>query len=152
MFLLCIRSLSSSQTTSRDAKPTQHIDTTHPDNVNFKLVFHKAASFYPHYLTFTPQTYHHPLHRFRSWPTQMPSPITTVPPLQNRTTHNTLIPLHQNKDTFQGHGVVSLVEVGSCCCCFPFETYGSNGVTPIFRSFHRTVRSITGDWSRCNTY
>ena len=40
----------------------------------FKLAFHKVASFHPHYLTFTPQTYHHPVHRFRSWPTQMTSP------------------------------------------------------------------------------
>ena len=48
--------------------------TTHPDNVNIKLAFHKAASFHPHYLTFTPQTYHHPVHRFRSWSTQLTSP------------------------------------------------------------------------------
>ena len=53
--------LSSSQTTSRDAKPTQHIEITHPSNVNLKLAFHKVASFHPHYLTFTPQTYHHPV-------------------------------------------------------------------------------------------
>ena len=33
---------------------------------NLKLV----TSFHPHYLTFTPQTYHHPMNRFRSWPTQ----------------------------------------------------------------------------------
>ena len=33
------------------------------------------ASFHPHYLTFTPQTYHHPVHRFRSWPTQATSYI-----------------------------------------------------------------------------
>ena len=47
---------------------------THPDNVNLKLAFHKAVSFHPHYLTLTPQTYHHPVHRFRSWPMQMTSP------------------------------------------------------------------------------
>ena len=29
--------------------------------------------FHPHYSTFTPQTYHHPVHRFRSWPMQMTS-------------------------------------------------------------------------------
>ena len=57
-----------------DAKPTQQIEITHPDNVNLKLAFHKVASFHPHYLTFTPQTYHHPVHRFRSWPTQPTSP------------------------------------------------------------------------------
>ena len=67
-------SLSSSQTTSRDAKPTQYIETTHPDNVNLKLAFHKVASFHPHYLTYTLKTYQHPVHRFRSWPTQMTSP------------------------------------------------------------------------------
>ena len=50
------------------------IETTHPDNVNLKLAFHKVASFYSHYLTFTPQTYHNPVHRFRSWPTHMTSP------------------------------------------------------------------------------
>ena len=27
----------------------------------------------PHYLTFTPQTYHHPVCRFRPWPTQTTS-------------------------------------------------------------------------------
>ena len=43
----------------------------------FKLAFHKAASFHPHYLTFTYQTCHHPVHRFRSWPTQLTSPSHT---------------------------------------------------------------------------
>ena len=35
----------------------------------------------------------------------------------------------------------------SCCscCCLPSETYERNGVTPMFRSFHRTASSITGD-------
>ena len=68
------QSLSSLQTTSRDANPIQHIETTHPDNANLKLASHKAASFHTHYLTFTPQTYHHPVHQFRSWPMQMTSP------------------------------------------------------------------------------
>ena len=53
------QSLSSSKTTSRDAKPTQHIEITHPDNVNLKLAFHKVASFHQHYSTYTLQTYHH---------------------------------------------------------------------------------------------
>ena len=39
-----------------------------------KLAFLRVASFHPHYLTCTLQTYHHPVHRFRSWPTQMTSP------------------------------------------------------------------------------
>ena len=84
------QSLSSSQTTSRDAKPTQHIETRHPDNVNLKLAFHKVACFHPHYLTFTPQTYHHPVHRFRSWPTQMTSPSHrhTQARVQPRNTYN----------------------------------------------------------------
>ena len=38
----------------------------------------------------------------------------------------------------------------SCCCCLPSETYGRNGVTPIFRSFHRTASSTTGGWSHWN--
>ena len=37
-----------------------------------------------------------------------------------------------------------------CCCCMPSETYGRNGVTQIFRSFHRTASSTTGGWSRWN--
>ena len=31
--------------------PTQHIEITHPNNVNLKLAFHKVASFHPHYST-----------------------------------------------------------------------------------------------------
>ena len=61
------------QSPERDAKPTKHIEITHPNKVNLKLAFHKVASFHQHYLTFTPQTYHHPVHRFRSCPTQTTS-------------------------------------------------------------------------------
>ena len=50
---------------------TTYRNHTSTNNVNLKLAFHKVASFHPHYLTFTPQTYHHPVHRFRSWPMQM---------------------------------------------------------------------------------
>ena len=82
------QSLNSSQTTSRNAKPTQHIETTHPNNVNFKLSFHEAASFLPHYLTFTPQTYHHPVHGFRTWPTQMTSPLHLQARAQPRNIYN----------------------------------------------------------------
>ena len=66
------------------------METTHPDNVNLKLAFHKAASFHPHYLTFTPQTHHHGVHRFRSWPTQMTSPSHphTQPRVQPRNIYN----------------------------------------------------------------
>ena len=48
------------------------------------------ASFHPHYSTSTPQTYHHPVHRFRSWPMQMTSqshPHTQVR-VQPRNTYN----------------------------------------------------------------
>ena len=85
-----VTDLSTSQTTSRDAKPTQHIEITHPNNVNLKLAFHKVVSFHPHYSTFTPQTYYHPVHRFRSWPMQMTSqshPHTQVR-VQPRNTYN----------------------------------------------------------------
>ena len=82
------QSLSSSQTTSRDAQPTQHIEITHPNNVNFKLAFHKVVSFHPHYLAFTPQTYHHPVHQFRSWPTQTISHPHTQVRVQQRNTYN----------------------------------------------------------------
>ena len=48
------------------------------------------ASFHPHYLTFTPQTYNHPVRRFRSWPMQTTSqshPHTQVR-VQPRNTYN----------------------------------------------------------------
>ena len=67
---------------------TAHIETTHPDNVNLKLAFHKAASFHPHYLTFIPQTYHHPMHWFRSWPTLMTSPSHPQARVQPRNIYN----------------------------------------------------------------
>ena len=44
----------------------------------------------PHYSTFTPQTYHQPVYRFRSWPKQMTSqshPHTQVR-VQPRNTYN----------------------------------------------------------------
>ena len=34
----------------------------------------------------------------------------------------------------------------------PSEAYGRNGVTPIFRSFHRTDSSTTGGLSRWNIF
>ena len=84
------QSLSSSQTTSRDVKPTQHIQITPPHNVNSELSFHKVASFHQHYSTFTLQTYHHPEHRLMLWPTQMTSPshLHTQPRVQLRNTYN----------------------------------------------------------------
>ena len=35
-------------------------------------------------------------------------------------------------------------------CCIPSETNGRNGVTQIFRSFHRTARSTINGWSHWN--
>ena len=60
---------------------------------------------HPHYLTFTPQTYHHPVHRFRSWPTQTTSQSHshTQVRVQPRNTYNhTYIKFlpGQNKITF----------------------------------------------------
>ena len=62
----------------------------HTSRRYFKLSFHKAASVHPHYLTFTRQTYHHPVRRFRSWPTQMTSPSHphTQPRVQPRNIYN----------------------------------------------------------------
>ena len=57
----------------KDAKTTQHIETTHA-YVNVKLAFLKMVSSDPDYLTYTLQTYHHLEHRFRSCRTQMTSP------------------------------------------------------------------------------
>ena len=84
------QSLSSSQTTSRDAKPTQHIEITHPHNVNSKLAFHNVAFIHHHYSTYTLQIYHHQEHQFRSWPTQMTSPshLHTQARVRPRNTYN----------------------------------------------------------------
>ena len=84
------QSLSSSQTTSRYAKPTQHTETTHSYSVNLKLAFLKVAFSHPHYLTFILQTYHHLEHRFMSSLTQMttPSHLHTQARVQPRNTHN----------------------------------------------------------------
>ena len=74
----------------KEHKAYTHAETTHSHNVNLKLAFHKVASFHPHYSTFAPQTYHHPVHRFRSWPMQMTSqshPHTQVR-VQPRNTYN----------------------------------------------------------------
>ena len=85
------QSLGSSQTTSRDAKPIQHIEITHPHNLNLKLAFHKVASFPQRYSTYTLQTYHRQEHQFRSWPTQMTSPshLHTKARVQPRNTYCT---------------------------------------------------------------
>ena len=48
------------------------------------------ASFHQHYSTLTLQKYHHPEHRFRSWPTHMTSPshLLTQARLQPRNIYN----------------------------------------------------------------
>ena len=66
---------------------TQHIEITYPNNVNSKLAFHKVASFHQHYSTYTLQTYQHQEHKFRSWPTQMPSPSHLHARVQPRNTY-----------------------------------------------------------------
>ena len=56
----------------------------------FKTGVPQGGVLSPHYSTFTPQTYHHPVHRFRSWPMQMTSqshPHTQVR-VQPRNTYN----------------------------------------------------------------
>ena len=68
------QSLSSSQTTSRDATPTQQTETIYPYNVNIKFPFPKVASSHSRYSIFTLHPYHHPEPRCRSWHTQMTSP------------------------------------------------------------------------------
>ena len=61
--------LNSSPTTSRNATPTQHTETTHSYNVNLKLAFLKVASCHPHYLIFTLQTCYKTtyIHRLRGF-------------------------------------------------------------------------------------
>ena len=48
----------------------------------------KHAFSHQNYLTFTPQTYHHRVHRFRSWPTQMTSPSHPHTRVQPRNIYN----------------------------------------------------------------
>ena len=103
------QSLSTSHTTLRVAKPTQHKATTHPDNVNLKLAFHKVAFFHPHYLTFTLQTYHHPVHRFMSWPTQTTSPSHPHTQAREVNTHGYLQGSYET-----GSGVYLFHMVASC--------------------------------------
>ena len=48
--------------------------------------------------------------------------------------------------------IVNAISVHQVCgCCLSSETYGRNGVTPIFRTFHR-LPFHTGGWSRWNIY
>ena len=96
------QSLSSSQTTSRDANPIQHIEITHHHNINSKLAFHKVASFHQYYSTYTLQTNHHQEHQLSSWPTQMTtsSHLHTQARVQQRNTYNQVFTwIKQNKLT-----------------------------------------------------
>ena len=56
----------------------------------FKTGVSQGGAFHPHYLKFTPQIYHHPVHRFRSWSTQTTSPSHphTQVRVQPRNTYN----------------------------------------------------------------
>ena len=55
------------------------------------------ASFHPHYLTFTPQTYHPPVHRFWSWPMQTTSQSHPQVRVQPRNTYNQSFCLEKTK-------------------------------------------------------
>ena len=54
-------------------------------------------------------------------------------------------------NVYLDHLKFCVVCINGCCCFMPSETYGRNGVTPIFRSFHRTASSTTDGWSRWNS-
>ena len=71
-------------------RKTYTTEITQPHNVNSKLAFNKVASFHQHYSTFTLQTYHHQEHQFRSWHTQLTSPLHlhTQARVQPRNTYN----------------------------------------------------------------
>ena len=76
MYAICTIGYIANYIKARDTQPTLGYTTyrNHTSNVNLKLAFHKVASFHPHYLKCTPQTYHHPVYQFRSWPMQTTSP------------------------------------------------------------------------------
>ena len=88
--LLQAQSLGSSQTTSRDTKSTLH---NYGNNTcsqrQFKTGVPQDGILYEHYSTFTLQNYHHPVHRFRSWSTEMTSSSHphTQARVQPRNTH-----------------------------------------------------------------
>ena len=52
--------------------PSPHQHCRHPCTLT--LSQHTHIQYKQHYSIFTLQTYHHPEHRFMSWPTQMTSP------------------------------------------------------------------------------
>ena len=78
--------------------------------------------------------------------------------LDNVKSKSVSVAFYRNWGVYNGHNgamiewtiVISIVGYPHHCCCMPSETYGRNGATSIFRSFHRTARSTTGGWSRCN--
>ena len=57
-----------------------------------------------------------------------------------------------NKNYVKRHDSNSYLGQQSLSCYLSSETYGRNGVTPIFRSFHRTASSTTGGWSSWNIF
>ena len=78
-----------------------------------KLAFHKAASFHPHYLTFTYQTCHHPVHRFRSWPAQMTSPSHTHAQVKQINIY-----IHTYRKVFSGQNKLILNPDKTTCTMF----------------------------------
>ena len=73
------------------------------------------ASFHPHYLTFTPQTCHHPVNRFRSWPMQTTSQshLHTQRRVQPRNTYN-----HTYTQFLPGQNNLLLNPVKTTCTLF----------------------------------
>ena len=87
---------------------------------------------------------------------------TATPKLHNFTTVRTNRLLHagggditliRDNITFTTTDIPSTINTHhrtSNGCCMPSETYGRNGVTPIFRSIRKTASSTTCGWSRWN--
>ena len=63
-----------------------------------------------------------------------------------------LVVSHQSAPLFEAviHCITVYHQIICYCCCMPSESYGKNGETSIFRSFHRTASSTTGGWSHWN--
>ena len=93
--------ISSSQTTSRDANPTQHTEITHPHNV--KTGVPQVGPFHQHYLTFTVQTCHRPEHRFRSWSTITSASTSAAKKYMQPYLHKVFASKKQNNLTLNPH-------------------------------------------------
>ena len=114
----------------------------------------KVASFHPHYSTFTPQTYHHPVHRFRSWPMQTTSqshPHTQVR-VQPRNTYNhtyTKFLPGQNKTTLTKSRQNNLHSVHTRLCKI-YEQSGPNN--KLQSTTHGNAPKGSGSYLRPKTH